>query len=87
MSRIEFVHWVEIPIRVFGEHQKREEATRSYPGCPETVGIDDIEIAVDELHDDLPASVDGIFTIKDLMDHIMLQHADELEDAAWEHKD
>ena len=85
MSRIEFVHWVEIPIRVFGEYQEREEASRSYPGCPEQVGIDDIEIAIDELHDNL--GVVGEFTIKVLMDHIMLQYGDELEDAAWEHRD
>ena len=86
MSRIEFVHWVEIPIRVFGEYQPREESTMTYPGCPETVGIDDIEIAEDELHN-LSIPVNRKFTIKDLLDHIMLEYGDKLEEEAWEHRE
>ena len=43
MSEIDFVHWIEIPIRVYAEHQPKEHATQTYPGCPETMGIDDME--------------------------------------------
>ena len=78
MSRIEFVHWVEIPVRVYAEYQEREESTMTYPGCPETVGIDDIDI---EKEDGTPLPV------AEIKDYILLKHLEELEDAAWEHKD
>ena len=88
MSEIEFVFWVEIPIRVYAEYQPKEHATQTYPGCPETMGIDDIEVAGDEL-DGLvqPFPMDCEVSMEDLKNHILIKYDDELKMAAWERKE
>ena len=78
MSAIEFVTYIEIPIRVFAEHQKAEHATLTYPGCPATIGIDDIEICTQENH----IAVD----LDDLKNHILEKYNDDFEMESWEHQ-
>ena len=39
-----FIKYVEIPVRVYATHQKAERMTWDYSGCPETWGIERIEI-------------------------------------------
>ena len=70
MSEIEFIAWVEIPVRVFAEFQPEERAPRHYPGCSATIGINDIEIetklgkrisTLDEFKNYIFAEEDGNF--------------------------
>ena len=39
-----FVKYIEIPVRVFATHQKAEQSSGFYPGCPEAWGVERIEI-------------------------------------------
>ena len=88
MELLDFVDWIEIPIRVYAEYQPKEHATQTYPGCPETMGIDDIEVAGDEL-DGLvqPFPMGREVSMEDLKNHILIKYDDELKMAAWERKE
>jgi len=59
-----------IKVRVIAEHQKAEISTRTYPGCPEAMLIEDIE---------LPDRAE-------LKDMILKDYSLELEEAAWDHR-
>ena len=80
MSQTEFISWVEIPVRVYANHQKREHATLTYPGCPGTIGIDDIEIC---LYDD-PFCIAG--SLRNLKDSILMKKNDDFIEEAYENQ-
>ena len=79
---IEFIHYIEIPIRVYAEYQPEERATCNYPGCPSAMEIEDIEICLPD-QNDTPIK-NGIAELKDW---IFDNYAEELKDEAWEYKD
>lgn len=55
MSSHSFTHWIEIPVEVCYEYQPAERMTLTYPGCRESVSVDDVEIPdKDEIGKNLP---------------------------------
>ena len=74
---IEFVKWIEIPIRVYAKFSK----------CPDTgqeaMGINDIEICLDGDTDGSIPAVD----LKALKDSILENRNDEFVEDAWENRD
>ena len=72
-----FPHYVEICVRCDVEFQKAEPASRHYPGCPATVGIEDIRIVRNDEKTE-------ITTMRELLDYIMEKDGDEIEMASWE---
>ena len=80
MSQIEFTAWIEIPIKVFAEYQKQEHATMTYPGCPEAMGINDIEICLDGNENILASD------LQSLKNSILENRNDEFQDDAWEYR-
>ena len=76
---IEFVTYIEIPIRVFAEHQKYEPSTWNYPGCPEAMGVTDIEIC--NYNDETKMAV----VLSELKDSILKECEDKFADEAWEY--
>ena len=79
MSQIEYIHWVEIPIRVYCEFQKEEIATRHYPGCPAAMGVDDIEILAEE---DGPPVAD----LDSLKNYLLVKYNDDFTSNAWDYR-
>ena len=79
MSQIEYIHWVEIPIRVYAEYQKEERATRHYPGCPSAIGVDDIEILTEE-------NGAPVADLDSLKNYLLVKYNDEFVDSAWDYR-
>ena len=63
--------YVHIPIRIYAEHQKFEASTQTYPGCPEAMMIEDIEL---------------LMKPEELKDFILKEYDLELEEMAWDNK-
>ena len=76
MSAIEFITYIEIPVRVFAEHQKAEHATLTYPGCPATTDIEDIEICTTE---DRQA-----IDLEDLKDFILRENGERFKEESYD---
>lgn len=72
-----FTHWVEIAVKCDVEFQKAEPASRNYPGCPASVGIEYIQIVRDD--ESTP-----ILTMRELIDYIIDRDGDAIEVASWE---
>ena len=77
-----FCTWVEVPVRVYFEHQPAERETRHYPGCPEAVVIETIEFALPTKSADIKFK-----TMSDLVEYVWKTYEDNFEMEAWEHKD
>jgi hypothetical protein len=78
---IEFIHYIEIPIRVFAEYQPEERATMTYPRYPAAMGIEYIEICLPS-QDETPVK-----DLEELENYISLGFNDEFVHSAWDHKD
>ena len=79
MSQIEYIHYVEIPIRVYAEYQKEERATRHYPGCPSAIGVDDIEILTEE-------NGAPVADLESLKNYLLVRYGDEFAENAWNYR-
>ena len=75
---IEFITWIEIPVRVTAEYQPEEPASRHYPGCPAAMGIEEIEIMIDEKT--------SAKNLTHLTNYILERYMNDMEVEAWEHK-
>lgn len=71
-----FFKYIEVPVKIFYEYQPAEHATKTYPGCPESVNIDDVQICTEEGK--------PIETIADLIDWAWAEN--DLEADAWDHR-
>lgn len=69
----DFVTWIEIPVRVYFDYQPEEKATHTYPGCPSSIEINQIDI-------DTP---DG----QSVSDWLMEKYGEDLVRECWEHLD
>ena len=74
-----YTAWIEIPVKVYCEVQKEERATRHYPGCPATIGLERIEICQYNDEDKVAGS------LKDLEDSIVKGCQDKFEEDAWDY--
>ena len=77
---IEYIKWIEIPIRVSVEYQKEEKQTWHYPGCSAGFCLEGIDILTHETSPD-------VLKLQDLKDYIESTYQDEIEEEAWEHLD
>ena len=80
MSDSIFIKYIEIPVRIYATHQKAEQSSGFYPGCPEAWGIERIEIC--NYGDESSVLRD----IKDLGNSIMKAHEDDWAAEAGEHE-
>ena len=72
-----FVKWVGIPIRVFVVHQGADPNDPAY--CPDTIGVDEIKFAWEEMG--LMADAD----VQDITNWIYDEYHEKLREEAWEY--
>jgi len=80
MSEIEFIAWVEIPIRVFAEFPPEErDGLRLYPGCQKSIEINEIKIET--------KLGKRILTLDEFKNYILAEEDGNFIFQAWEHID
>ena len=80
MSDSIFIKYVEIPVRIYAAHQKAEQSSGFYPGCPEAWGIERIEVC--NYDDETSVAKD----LLGLTNSIMKAHEDDWAAEAPEHE-
>jgi len=73
----DFVTWIEIPVRVYFDYQPDEKMTNTYPGCPASIEINDVDF---EEHPN-----PNLINWQDIQDWILKKYGEDLVDEAWEH--
>ena len=77
MSEIQFVRWVEIPVRIYGEYNRESGDGWHEPRIPAHVEINDIEICLKDDDTQTPENLgelkDSLLQDADWMDSIRLE--------------